>query len=79
MIQIAIIDHNEHRLFVEDIDEDILNEKYGGDEQKYIDAHYDMENYSWDYIVNTTYIPSNCSSIDDTINVDFESLKDSDW
>ena len=46
MTRIAIIDHDEHRLYVEDIPEDILENQYGGDEQKYIDDNYDIENYS---------------------------------
>ena len=56
MERLAIIDHDTHRLFIEDIDEDVLAE-LGGDEQKYIDENYKLENYSWDYIVDTEYIP----------------------
>ena len=55
MTRIAIIDHDEHHLFVEDITDEML-EKYNGDEQAYIDDNYDLENYSWDYIVNADYI-----------------------
>ena len=50
MRRIAIIDHNEHELMIEDINEKELEEKYGGDEQKYIDANYDLENYSWEWV-----------------------------
>ena len=55
MRRIAIIDHNEHELLIEDINEQELEEKYGGDEQKYIDDNYDLENYSWDWIRDTQY------------------------
>ena len=48
MRRIAIIDHNEHDLIIEDINEEVLEKEYGGDEQKYIDDNYDIENYSWD-------------------------------
>lgn len=72
MERIAIIDHDTHTLFVEDIDEDILNTKYDGDEEAYIkDNITDIgfgENFSWDYIVDTCYTPINGDSID----VDFE-------
>ena len=56
MRRIAIIDHNEHELMIEDINAEALEEKYGGDEQKYIDANYTFEgDYSWDWITNTQY------------------------
>ena len=56
MKRIAIIDHNEHELLIEDINEQELEEKYGGDEQKYIDANYTFEgDYSWDWITDVIY------------------------
>ena len=56
MIRIAIIAHSSHTLYVEDIDEDLLEEKYGGDEQAYIDDNYTFEgDYSWDYVVDCEY------------------------
>ena len=33
MERIAILDHVEHRLFVEDIDDDVLNTQYGSEEE----------------------------------------------
>jgi hypothetical protein len=57
MRRIAIIDHNEHSLYIEDIDEELLESKYGGDEQKYIDDMYDLEKYSWDWIRDIEYLP----------------------
>ena len=50
MERIAIIDHDTHTLYIEDIDEDILNNQYWGEEERYIKDHYKLENYSWDYI-----------------------------
>lgn len=54
MRRIAIIDHSTHTLMVEDINEEILEEQYGGDEQKYINDNYTFEGkYSWDWITDT--------------------------
>lgn len=69
--RIAIIDHNEHELLIEDINEQELEEKYGGDEQKYIDDNYDLENYSWDWITDTQYFPEGET---DPIEVDVKDL-----
>lgn len=68
MTRVAIIDHEYHSLYVEDIDEDILNNKYGGSEQDYIEDNYDLGEYSWDYIVDSTYFPKQFDPID--INYD---------
>lgn len=57
MRRIAIIDHFSHELMVEDINEQELETKYGGDEQAYIDDNYDLENYSWDWITDAQYFP----------------------
>ena len=73
MTRIAIIDHDEHRLYVEDIPEDILEKCYGGDEQKYIDDNYDIENYSWDYITEGLFLPAGES---DFCDIDFNTILD---
>ena len=73
MTRIAIIDHDEHRLYVEDIPEDILESQYGGDEQKYIDDNYDIENYSWDYITEGLFLPAGES---DFCDIDFDTILD---
>ena len=52
MRRIAIIDHTNHTLFVEDINEEILEGQYGGDEQIYIDDNYNLKEYSWDWITD---------------------------
>lgn len=72
MTRIAIIDHNEHRLYVEDITDEML-EMYNGDEQAYINDNYNMENYSWDYIEDANYI-SGKSDFYDPIEIDFEGM-----
>ena len=68
MIRVAIIDHEYHSLYVEDIDEEILDNKYGGSEQKYIEDNFDLREYSWDYIVDSTYFPKQFDPVD--INYD---------
>lgn len=71
MTRIAIIDHETHTLFVEDVDEEILETKYGGEEEAYIKDNYTLgDNWSWDYIVDTCYTPIDGDSID----VEFEDL-----
>lgn len=50
---LAIIDHDTHQLYVENVDEEMLEENYNGSEQEYINDNYSVSNYSWDYIVNT--------------------------
>lgn len=71
--RLAVIDHNTHTLHVEDVDSDVI-EKCGGEEE-YIRDTYDFAqekdaNFSWDYIVDTTYYPMEC----DPIDIDFDSL-----
>lgn len=70
MTRLAIIDHNEHILIVEDVTDEMLA-KYNGEEQAYIEDNYDLENYSWDYIVEADYIPSDESM---PIKIDFENI-----
>lgn len=58
MRRIAIINHKTHELYVEDINDKILEGQYGGDEQLYIEENYnldDFENYSWDWIIDAEY------------------------
>lgn len=74
MRRIAIIDHSAHTLYVEDIDEDVLENDYNGDEQAYIDDNYTFEGeYSWDYIVDAEYIPV---FYKDPIEIDFDEIGD---
>ena len=71
MERIAIIDHDSHRLYVEDIDEEVLYEKYNGEEEDYIKDNYNLKNFSWDFITETEYYPNDN---DDPILVEFEDL-----
>ena len=56
MRRIAIIDHTNHTLFVEDINKEILEGQYGGDEQMYIDDNYSLKDHSWDWISDAQHI-----------------------
>lgn len=71
MERIAIIDHDSHRLYVEDIDEEVLYEKYNGEEEDYIKDNYNLKNFSWDFITETEYYPNDDN---DPISVEFEDL-----
>ena len=73
MRRIAIIDHTNHTLFVEDINEEILEGQYGGDEQMYIDDNYSLKDYSWDWITDVQYIPEFDK---DPIEINFEDIGD---
>jgi hypothetical protein len=57
MRRLAIIDNMNHTLYVEDINEEILEGQYGGDEQLYIEDNYSLKEYSWDWITETQYFP----------------------
>lgn len=50
--KLAIIDHNTHTLYIDEVDEELINSKYEGEEEKYIDDVYGFDNYSWDYVVS---------------------------
>ena len=72
MERLAIIDHSAHRLYIEDVSEEIL-QQYGGEEEKYIEDIYEFDgDYSWDYIVETEYLT--VDSDGDFIDIDFNSL-----
>ena len=73
MRRIAITDHKNHSLMVEDINEEILEGQYGGDEQLYIDENYNLEDYSWDYIIDAQYFPESEKT---PIEINFEDIGD---
>ena len=72
MARIAIIDHSAHELYVEDINDEVLNaEPYNGDVQAYIDDNYTFEgDYSWDYIVDSSYEGENDGPYDLSEKID---------
>ena len=73
-MRIAIIDHASHTLYVEDINDEILEGQYGGQEQNYIDENYTFGGeYSWDYICDAVYFPDGGS---DPMEIDFNNLVD---
>lgn len=58
MERIVIIDHESHNLYIEDVDEEMLEREYGGSEEAYIKDNYSLgENWSWDFVTNIEYIP----------------------
>jgi hypothetical protein len=72
-MRIAIIDHKSHALYVEDINDEILEGQYGGDEQLYIDENYSLDEYSWDYITDAQYFPESEKT---PIEINFEDIGD---
>ena len=71
MKRIAVLDHSTHELMVEDINEEIIEGQYGGDEQLYIEDNYSLKEYSWDWIIDTQYFPE----FDKTpIEINFEEM-----
>lgn len=52
---IAIIDHKEHQLFIENINDAELEIRYNGSEEAYIMDKYrfnDEDLFSWEYLVH---------------------------
>ena len=71
MERIVIIDHDDHRLFIEDLNEEALR-PYNGEEEAYIRDNYNLgEHWSWDYITRAEYYPND---FDDPIEVNFRDL-----
>ena len=74
MRRLAIINHADHTLMVEDVNENELQDNYGGDEQAYIDANYTFEGeYSWDWITDAEYYKEGESN---PIEIDFDEIGD---
>lgn len=55
MRRLAIIDHKIHALYIEDVNDEILEGQYGGDEQLYIEDNYNLNEYTWDWITDAQY------------------------
>ena len=68
MVRLAILDHTEHRLYVEDVADSVI-EQYGGEEE-YINDMYNMEDYSWEYITDALYLAPQ----EDPVEVKFEEM-----
>ena len=74
MERLAIIDHNAHRLYIDDVSDETL-EKYNGSEEAYIQDNYTIEDnfYSWDFILDAEYIYGDDPT---PMDIDFDDLKD---
>ena len=69
--RIAILNHETHELYIEDIPLDILEKKYNNEEENFIKDNYpDLGFHSWDYIVNAYYMPYDY----DAIEINFDEL-----
>lgn len=55
--RIVILDHESHSVFIEDIDMDMIDSLYDGEEERYILSKYKLGEYwTWDYITSIQYI-----------------------
>lgn len=73
MERLAIIDHETHTLYIEDVSDERLA-KYNGDEEAYIKDTYEFnDGFSWDYIVCAEYLPNDDDDAD-FIDIDFNDL-----
>lgn len=57
MERLVIIDHVNHNVFIEDVTDEMLK-PYNGEEEDYIKDNYDLESFSWDYVVSMQYVAS---------------------
>ena len=58
MERLVIIDHETHNLYIEDVDEEMLERDYEGSEEAYIEDNYSLgKHWSWDFVTNIEYIP----------------------
>ena len=65
MERIVIIDHETHRAYIEDIDEEMLQREYDGNEEDYIVDTYNLgKHWSWEYVTGIEYIPADGDPID---------------
>lgn len=79
MERIVIIDHADHKVYIEDLTDEKLA-KYDGSEQDYIDDNYAfLGDYSWDYVTEVNYLIEDYDKDDSYFFaiIDFENLKSS--
>ena len=70
-MRLAVIDHAAHRLYVEDVSEELIESKYNGNDEDYIKDNYTFEGeWSWDYIIDAEYV----NEEGDIYDIDFENL-----
>lgn len=71
MRRLAIIDHENHALYIEYVNDEILEGQYGGDEQLYIEDNYNLKEYAWDWFTDIQYFPE----FDKTpVDINFEEM-----
>ena len=73
MERIAILDHDEHSLYIEDIPDEVIDSPEWSGEEDYINANYDIEHYSWDYITEALYLPE---GENDFYEINFKGIAD---
>lgn len=77
MERIVIIDHADHKVYIEDLTDEKLA-KYDGSEQDYIDDNYDFQgDYSWDYVTEVNYLIDDYDKDNSHFlaNINFENLR----
>ena len=58
MERLIIIDHETHRAYIEDVDEEMLQREYEGSEEAYIEDTYSLgKHWTWDFVTGIEYIP----------------------
>lgn len=76
MKRIAILDHDSHCLFVEDVSNDTLKNHYNDDMKAYIEDSYTFNGaYSWEYINDAEYLREEDKM---PIEIDFDEIGDID-
>ena len=69
-IRVAILDHDYHKLYVEDIDRKYI-EQYAGSLEDYIRGNYLLGNFSYEKINDATYLSPD---MEDSVTVNFEDI-----
>ena len=70
MVRLAILNHETHQLFIEDVPQETID--YYGGEEEYIREMYTFEGeWSWDFIVDCVYYDT---ENEDGISVEFTDL-----
>ena len=71
MERLAILDHAAHKLYIEDVTDEML-QPYNGSEEDYIKDNYTFEgDFSWEYIVGAEYYPTTDPT---PMDIDFDTL-----
>ena len=74
MRRLAILDHFTHRLIIDEVSEEELDDVYDGEEEAYIRDNFTFKgDYSWDWIVDAEYYPLGG---DNPIEINFEDIAD---